>query len=352
MVKISVIIPVYNTEEYLSKCIESVINQDYDNLEVILVNDGSKDNSLKICKKYAEEDKRIVLIDKENTGVSDSRNRGLKIATGDYIAFVDSDDWIEPNMYSSMLESIIKTGADLCLSSYFIEYEDRSVIYKLKDDKDILEYSDLIDSVIPRIIGPNEIEISNNDIGGFIWRMLLSKNILDENNVFFKKSLPFKEDEVFLIEVLLNCKKVVLLDQPFYHYLKRSASAASNYRFNIQKEESLAVDSIIEALEKYGKDIEYKEKYKNNFDSRFLNFNSSLIFNEVKPNNTKKLKDKLKTLKEIYENKRLANLLEKLDTSEFTRFNKIRFYLMKKKKSALLYFFIKMYLGYMRRLRK
>ncbi len=343
--KISVIIPIYNTEEYLAKCIESVLNQDYDNLEVILVNDGSKDNSLKICEKYAEKDTRIVLIDKENTGVSDSRNHGLKIATGDYIAFVDSDDWIEPNMYSSMLESIIKTGADLCLSSYFVEDENGSVIYKLKNDKDILDYYDLVDSIIPRIIGSDNIGLSNNKISGFIVRVLFNRKILFENNVFFEKDLHYKEDEVFLIKTLFNCKKVALLDQPFYHYLKRKTSAVASYRPNKKEEESLAVDYIIEALEKYGKDIDYKEKYKNNFDSRFFYFQSGLVFNEAHPDSTKKLGEKLRSVKEICENKRFASLLNDLDTSDFSFFKKIRFQLMKAKMSTLLYFATKFYVG-------
>ena len=101
---ISVVVPVYNAEKYLDKCIQSIINQKYSNLEIILVDDGSKDNSLELCKKYAESDKRIKVIHKENEGVSTARNSGIEVASGDFIAFIDSDDYIDENMYFNMMQ--------------------------------------------------------------------------------------------------------------------------------------------------------------------------------------------------------------------------------------------------------
>ena len=118
--KISVIIPIYNVEKYLSRCLESVINQTYKNLEIILVNDGSTDNSSKIIQQYY--DPRIKIINKINGGLSSARNAGLKICTGDYITFVDSDDWIELDMIEFMTKQVCNTNCDLVVIKEIIKY--------------------------------------------------------------------------------------------------------------------------------------------------------------------------------------------------------------------------------------
>ena len=125
---ISIIIPVFNMEDKLNKCIQSVINQTYDNLEIILVNDGSKDNSLKICENYKNIDNRIKLISINNNGVSNARNIGIKNATGKYIGFVDSDDYIDNDMFETLYNNIKDNNADLSIIGYQIETIDNKVI--------------------------------------------------------------------------------------------------------------------------------------------------------------------------------------------------------------------------------
>ena len=110
---ISIIIPVYNVEKYLAKCLDSVLNQTYKNLEIILVDDGSKDNSGAICDEYAKRDNRIIVVHQKNSGVSKARNLGMSMATGDYIGFIDSDDTIEANMYEVLLKNAIESGAEI-----------------------------------------------------------------------------------------------------------------------------------------------------------------------------------------------------------------------------------------------
>ena len=112
-VLVSVIIPVYGVEKYIAQCLESVINQTYNNLEIIVVNDGTKERSAEIAKEYAAKDSRIKVYDFDNGGLSVARNRGLEIATGDYISYIDSDDWIEKNMYETLLEAAMKNDADM-----------------------------------------------------------------------------------------------------------------------------------------------------------------------------------------------------------------------------------------------
>ena len=118
-IKISVIVPIYNVEQYLSQCLDSIINQTYTNLEIILINDGSTDNSEKICNQYKLLDPRIIVIHKTNGGLSDARNTGIKIATGDYISFVDADDFIDKNMYTILFQKINTTNADIIWYNHY-----------------------------------------------------------------------------------------------------------------------------------------------------------------------------------------------------------------------------------------
>ena len=148
---ISVIVPVYKVEEYLDECIQSIINQTYSRLEIILVDDGSPDRCPEICDDWALRDKRIKVIHKQNGGLSDARNAGLDICTGDYIAFVDSDDWIKPNMYQIMLDAILREKADLCTCNIISCYPNRQVswggkAYTVGDSEKMLDllYSDSV----------------------------------------------------------------------------------------------------------------------------------------------------------------------------------------------------------------
>lgn len=129
---ISIIIPIYKVEEYLDECISSVVNQTYNNLEIILVDDGSPDNCPMMCDEWARKDSRIKVIHKENGGLSDARNAGLDMATGDFIAFVDSDDWISPDMYEKMLQTILQENADICSCGIVSSYPEREICMNVK----------------------------------------------------------------------------------------------------------------------------------------------------------------------------------------------------------------------------
>ena len=137
MKKISIIVPIYNSETYLRRCLISLINQKYNNLEIILVNDGSTDNSLSICKEYEKKDSRIKLINQLNKGVAHTRNIGLDVATGDYITFVDSDDFIDKNMYSELIENI--DSCDIAVCRYVILKNDSRIYTNYKYNNDIIE---------------------------------------------------------------------------------------------------------------------------------------------------------------------------------------------------------------------
>lgn len=217
---ISVIVPIYNVADYLSKCIDSIINQTYRDLEIILVDDGSTDDCPKICDAYKEKDNRIIVIHKENGGLSDARNAGIEIAKGEYISFIDSDDYIDESMYETMLSNLEATDADLCICGF-----DR-----VNDNGEVRSTFSYKDS-----------ELTRNDA----FEMLVQGNvyfIISCNKVYKRKifdDLGFKkgkthEDEYIMHHVYGECEKIVTISQPFYYYLVRESSITGTVKGNIK----------------------------------------------------------------------------------------------------------------------
>lgn len=206
--KISVIVPVYKTEGLLDRCVESIVGQTYKNLEIILVDDGSPDNCPAMCDEWAEKDSRIRVIHKENGGVSSARNAALDIATGDYIGFVDSDDWIEPEMYSSLIQKISESGKNIALCSYYAveisgeRYECRCVV-----DKEVLDKDDYFRFIV---LGGD---------GGYIWNRLYDADILKE--VRFDEDIWYSEDLLFNFKTAQKSNGAAILDKNEYNYVQK-----------------------------------------------------------------------------------------------------------------------------------
>ena len=216
--KISVIIPVYNTEDYIEKCIRSIMEQTFKNLEIIIVNDGTTDKSIDICKKLQEEDNRIIIINQENMGVSKARNTGLKNATGDYIGFVDSDDFLEPDMYEIMYNHLENEQADLCRIKAFI-YNREGGIEEIAKERNTFIYN-------------NELEIMNaylkNELKIAVWDKLFRAETVKD--LVFDDKL-FNEDAAYVWEACLNSKKVVMDTKQLYHHIKRPVNSLTSAPF-------------------------------------------------------------------------------------------------------------------------
>ena len=159
MMKISIIVPIYNCEKYLAKCLDSIIRQDYSNLEVILINDGSSDNSKSICEEFCKKDKRFILINKKNEGVSEARNTGLDIASGEYIIFIDADDWIEPNMCKVLLDSLNSNEADMVFCNHIYEFMNKSIKVNFACEENIVVNEDIKKDIILPLVERDENDI-------------------------------------------------------------------------------------------------------------------------------------------------------------------------------------------------
>lgn len=204
--KISVIIPVYKVEKYLSKCLESVINQTYKNLEIILVDDGSPDKSGEICDKYASRDERIKVIHKENGGVARARNTGLDAASGDYIGFVDSDDWIEPDMYELLINNATKYDADISMCGETV-YEEGKII-SASSGEELLELS---------CIEAKKITVVGGTMG-YIWNKIYKQSIIGD--IRFDPQYGCSEDLMFVYQLVENTDKLVIDNHAKYNYFR------------------------------------------------------------------------------------------------------------------------------------
>lgn len=216
---ISVIVPIYNGEKYLKECIESIRNQTYPNLEIILINDGSNDKSLEICINYQQKDGRIKIINQRNQGVCKARNAGLKISKGDYITFVDSDDIIEKNMYEILLKDIRKYNADIARCRAFIYERDGKISNNRKTEENIL-YTTPKEIMEAYISGKLSIAV---------WDKLFKKQIVE--NLEFKEDV-FNEDAVFVWETIKNTSTIVYNSLQLYHHLKRTENSLTLITFN------------------------------------------------------------------------------------------------------------------------
>ena len=235
---ISVIIPIYNVEAYLKRCVDSVINQTYKNLEIILVDDGSPDNCPQICDDYAKQDSRVKVVHKENGGLSDARNAGLKIAKGEYISFIDSDDWINLEMFKRMVEVAIDKNADIVECNVYNAYD--SYIEKYNTD----QYDEYIDNY--SII---EAYIKDYKIKTVVWNKIYKKELL--NGIEFALG-KYNEDEFFTYQVLAKARSYVHLEDYYYNYYQREGSIMGS-SFSLKKLDSLegAVNRAMYIKENY-----------------------------------------------------------------------------------------------------
>ncbi|MBR1676338.1 MAG: glycosyltransferase [Clostridia bacterium] len=230
MPKISVIVPIYKVEQYLKKCVDSILKQTFKDIEVILVDDGSPDNCPRLCDEFAEQDNRIKVIHKQNGGVSAARNSGLDIATGEYIAFVDSDDYIESNMYSSMINIAEKYNSDIVMCDCIKDFSDHSEIYSHDIREGFYNFNQLKEEYYPHLLIMENVEypatISN-------CLLLFKRELLnnDSYKIRYLDGVRFSEDLLFGAQIMLNAKSFFYMKgECFYHYVMNLTSATHVYQ--------------------------------------------------------------------------------------------------------------------------
>lgn len=224
---ISVIVPVYKVEKYIGKCIESLMAQTYKNIEIILVDDGSPDSSGDICEEYAKKDNRIVVLHKENGGLSDARNYGLLRAHGELIGFVDSDDYVNENMYQILVDTMDKTNADVVISAL-------EEVAEGNEPATHVEYGREYDIKVMSNIDAQNIYYDRPDLRiayTVAWNKLYKREIM--GNIIYPKGY-IHEDEFTTFKYLYNAKNIAFIDVPLYYYLRRDSGIMGS-AFNVKK---------------------------------------------------------------------------------------------------------------------
>lgn len=214
--KISVIVPVYNVENYLSRCLDSLISQTLRDIEIICVNDGSTDKSLVILRDYAQKDSRIKVINQENTGVSVARNNALEVAIGEFIGFVDSDDWVSPDFYENLYNGAVENNAEIACSNIIKTFEN-------KKESNFLMYKKM---QVSETIS-DKLEVARIPEFNYIWNRIYKREALIKNNIKFLESNLF-EDALFSLKALTLLGKMVTVKKGAYYYFDNKNSLTNN----------------------------------------------------------------------------------------------------------------------------
>lgn len=251
---VSVIVPIYNVENYIEKCICSILQQSYRRLEIILVDDGSTDKSLNICKSYEKEDSRIKVLTKSNEGVSVARNCGIEMCNGDFIIFIDADDWIESDYIENILPHLSQMS-DLWITDYTIDDGDSLVRknsfnneFTISDEQEIIALKK--SCLIPQYHFLKQFK-SDSFLAG-VWGKIFKSSIIKGNNIRFIKELKISEDIMFLLKYLDNCHRVTYFREYGYHYVVRQTSA-------IRKLQESLFENYIVYIEKLDSEISQKK---------------------------------------------------------------------------------------------
>ncbi len=230
MDKISVIVPVYNKEKYLNQCIQSILTQTYKNIELILVDDGSTDKSGDICDEWAKNDARVVVIHQKNGGVSKARNVGLEKAAGNWVSFIDSDDWLSDSLYSDAMQAIEKWEPDLIEFGYVFTSKEGGVLrgsMHCLPKMQPIDRKTIYEDIISRMVHIKPMDDAY--LPTWIWNKLYKTDIIRENGIRFDPSIHLWEDGIFTVEYMQYVNSLVCLDGNYYNYRDTPGSLSKEH---------------------------------------------------------------------------------------------------------------------------
>lgn len=258
---LSIIVPVYNVEKYLNECIDSILNQTFQDYEIILVDDGSTDLSGKICDEYKKIDSRITVVHQENSGAAIARLNGINKANGTYLGFVDGDDWIDSKMYTDMIEIAVSSESDIVMSGYIIEKQ------KNEECIDIINKNNISDFFI-----------FNSSILAPYWNKIIKKDLFESINFPITRRINMYEDNFVTFKLLNLTNKVFFMQNNYYHY--RNVSNSQSKKYTVQFFNDIAY--VINDLESFAKSINKYDCYEKYFANEKLNLKLKIIESSLK----------------------------------------------------------------------
>lgn len=318
MEKVSVIVPIYNVEKYVGELIESLINQTLENIEIILVDDGSPDRSGEICDEYAAKDTRIRVIHKKNEGVGVARNDGLKIANGEWVIFCDSDDWMELDALEQLVIAAERDGADVALGDANLVYGDKVNRNQLYRESFVADTREKIDKMISAVMSRNYCDNppaegpGNGGYGG-PWNKLVKRQLLIDNGIKFDVRVKGVFDDIlYIANTYVHARKIVYINVPVYNYRQLSNSIAHSVSFkaNLLEINEAIFNSWNEFMNQYGRDGRYLKPYYANVMRRFKSTLGPYFFNKENP---KSFREQLKELKKLMDQEPYASAIKNAD---------------------------------------
>lgn len=322
---ISAIIPVYNSAEFLEECIESLRNQTLKEIEMIFINDGSTDNSLDILKNYENIDSRIKVIDQENSGPSEARNKGIEVAKGDYLSFIDSDDWINKNMYKIMYQNAINNNSDAVICDMKMVGNDNELyINGMKYSKFKYDRKEIEEMVFKELLSNSQFNSMANKI--------YKTSIIKENNIQLDKNIYYAEDWLFNMEFFKVSQNISYINECFYCYRRGHESSSSLYKSDTFEKVGLW---IYRMRKQYASELGFNPYLA--VDDLFK-VTIHCIISELRRVDTS-LKDKLKNVNYIVSSKECLEVIVNIDLSTLTIKERFIYYSIKYK----LFFTLQLY---------
>lgn len=330
---VSIIIPVYNSEQFLCQCLDSLVTQSYHNIEIICVNDGSSDNSLNILNNYASRDKRVKVLCKQNGGVSDTRNYGLSHMSGNYHMFIDSDDWLDSEAIEACVATIIRENADCVMFTYTKEFGQSSVPVKIfKEGNLVLDMSEIRDRLLRRTLGPVGLELSRPqdcDLTVTPCMQLFKSSKFKGISFYDIRKLCTFEDGIYQIDIFSRCNRFCYIDKPYYHYRKTNAgSITTKYNPQLSEKWKNLFKVLEQKAEQYAEDKIELATFKEAIDNRIAVAILPLGLNEIRA--PKNIFQKAASLAKIVNDPIYNRPLGKLTISQMPLSWKLFFFLAKK----------------------
>lgn len=328
---ISIIVPVYNVEKYIKQCVDSIIAQTYKNIEIILVDDGSPDNCPEICDAYAKSDSRVKVVHKKNGGIMSARQAGLKAALGEYIGFVDGDDWIEPDMYAHFADAIDTYQPDMALCEFYFSYPEEEGLSSQQMSKPFFLKEDMKREIYPTMLFKDKFY--SFGVNPCCWSKVFKKELLERVLYNITTSIKIGEDAAFVYPCLLKAENVAYLDRFLYHYRINQKSMTKAYDINLENTILIPYDIL-----------------RNTFDEDAYNFSSQLnyyllylvnmvIRNEANPDNKKTISRRISTFKKFTDNKNVSEAVKNIDYARLPKHTQLIAKILSMKSPVLLYFY-------------
>lgn len=258
MTKLSVIIPIYNVEKYISQCLDSILNQAFKDFEIICVNDGSSDNSLSVLQRFKNQDERIIIIDKKNEGSGIARNAGLSIAKGDYIYFVDGDDWVEENVFGKILSKADELNTDILIFGGLSYYNGKGKKGGYSADKLPKKY-------LNKVFSAKDIKKDIFNFPSTAWTKLYKRDFLIKNNIKFQ-DIKVGQDQLPFFHSMIKAKRIALLPENIYCYRKNRKGSA----MTVKKKKNFSPIYVFYGIEEMLKSENLLDDYKSIFVSKYF----------------------------------------------------------------------------------